>query len=203
MKPAGRGRRSGNVKSLKVARPLGVGGRRSVDPADPTKRPEPNLGSPVAQRILDLVRRRPGLTTRDVAAQLDLAWATVAYHQRRLEQEGLLSTTEQGRRLVLHAREGLDEPPMHALQALLQGQTMRRVALAVQAEPGLGEDALARHLGLPLRALRYHLERLAAAGLLEASDPLRREGLVPTPLLDLLLGEPAPEAAADDPLGRR
>lgn len=176
-----------------------------MDPTEPPTPPEraPLVGSPVARRILDLVRRRPGLTTRDVAARLDLAWATVAYHRRRLERDGLLSCVPRGRRLLLYAADVHAEPPAEAADAMLQGQTMRRVALAIQAEPGLDEATLALRLRLPRRALRYHLDRLGSAGLVASLGPARRDAFVPTPLLDLLLGEPPAEAARDDASTRR
>ena len=177
-----------------------------AEPSSPSSRGGSLLGSPVARRILDLVRAHPGVTARDVAARLDLSWATVTYHRKRLERDGLLHTTQEGKRRLLHATVAAPEPPLAALRAMLEGGTMRRVAQAVQADPGMGEAELAGRLGLPPRALSYHLGRLVAAGLVEGSGPQRRDVLVPTPLLDLLLGEPPVADAGglrDDARARR
>lgn len=148
------------------------------------------LGSRVARRILDAVRRRPGATLRDVASDLDVSWGTVSYHGRRLERDGFLRSSTEGRRRVFHPGDAAEDAALAACHAMLQGQTMRRVAAAIQVDPGLDEAELARRLALPARALAYHVERLLGAGLVTSSAPTRREGLAPTPLLDLLLGEP-------------
>lgn len=171
-----------------------------MDPAEPSDA-DPRggilLGSPVARRILDLVRGSPGVSAQEVGARLGLSWATVTYHRRRLERDGLLRTAQEGRRRVLHTGDPGPSRSLAALQAMLRGETMRRVALAIQREPGLGEADLARAVGLPPRALAYQVDRLLAAGLVEPPTPQRRDALAPTPLLDLLLAEPdAPHAAA-------
>lgn len=163
----------------------------------------PSQGSPQARRVLDALRQHPGASLGELAKALGVSWATVAYHRRRLEKAGLVDATLDGPRQRLHARDPDPDSDRAACRAMLQGQTLGRLARLVHAEPGLTQEALAARLDLPLAPLRHHLQRLADAGLVAGSAPALLDRIVPTPLLDLLLGPPPEVLAESDERERR
>ena len=63
----------------------------------------PVLKSPVARAIVDAVRSRPGIRPVDLARDLAVAPTTVHYHLHRLRQANLLTASETGSALHLHA----------------------------------------------------------------------------------------------------
>lgn len=156
------------------------------------------VASPLARRLLRLARTRPGVGLREATRALEASWATLAYHRRRLEREGLLRVDVEGRRHVLYAEEPGFEGTLGACRAMLEGGTLRRVARFVQAHGPTSREEVCRRLDLSPNAAAHHLHRLIAAGLVVAQEGslARLEGLAPAPLLDLLLGEPEPAASA-------
>lgn len=157
------------------------------------------VASPFARRLLRLARGRPGVGMREAARTLEASWATLSYHRRRLEREGLLRVDVEEHRGALYAEEPGFDGTVAACRAMLEGATLRRVALYVQAHAPASREDVARALDLSPHATAHHLQRLLAAGLVDAQHGTvaRLEGLAPAPLLGLLLDEPPPLPGAD------
>jgi DNA-binding transcriptional ArsR family regulator len=66
-------------------------------------RAAPALKSDTAQALLDLVRRRPGVTLSEAALTLGVSVGTIHHHTKRMATAGVLTSTRQGASVRLTA----------------------------------------------------------------------------------------------------
>lgn len=128
-------------------------------------------GPETRREILNLLRSEPGLTKSQVCRRLNLAWGTVSHHTRVLEREGLLV-----RRRVFGFNRyytGETRGPELQLMPLLRESLVPYLLQRVEANPGIGIQALSRELGLGRKVVRRQLESMVEAGLLERSEDYR------------------------------
>lgn len=126
---------------------------------------------PTRASTLDLVRRNPACTTKDLAAICELNGGTLRYHLSVLERSGLIRSARLGRDRVWcePATASLDAGGLTALRA-----PIRKTLLSViSSQPGLTQGQLARALKRSKATTHYHLGELKGAGLVTAT----REGL--------------------------
>lgn len=141
------------------------------------------LASLPRQRILSVLRERPGLPLGELRELVGIPWATLHHHLTRLEQAGLARTLTQGRRRLAYPTGAEEAPEAGRARAMLAGRAARQAALAVAQRPGGGVADVARAAGLSARAAYYHVRRLVDGGLVETATPGRLDALRPTPLL--------------------
>lgn len=130
------------------------------------------LDHPRRVRILDYVRKRPGVETNTVARSLGLRWPKVAYHVATLERAGHISVRRVGGRTALFAA-GAAPRGREASVALLRRPTHARLHALLRKAPGQDQQALASRTGLGQSRVSRALSDLKAAGLLNAE---RRDG---------------------------
>lgn len=139
--------------------------------------------SPAREAILEHLRSHPGSSIRAVQRAQDVAWGTAVYHLNRLEKAGRVVSHRSGR-----AHRYWDSRCPEAAQRrrviVLKSETPRRLAVAVQAEPGLAQKQLCQRLGMSPSVASKHLSRLAAAGLVEVQPRARARIYYPTPALE-------------------
>lgn len=136
------------------------------------------------ERLARLVEARPGICMEEAQRELGVAWGTVEWHLRNLEDR-VASRAVRNRRL-LYPAGGPARAPLHAM---LRGATCARVAEDVLAHPGTGIEEVQRRVGISDRMAYHHVGRLARAGLL-AKDPIHGcAALTPSPDLAALLEE--------------
>ena len=136
-------------------------------------------------RVLDLLRRAPGLHVAEIARRLDLTWQGASHHLRALEAEGALRSVLLRRRRVYLLSDA--PPEAAAVERALASPSAVRLARAVLGEPGLTVIELARRAGLSRRVAYHHALILRRVGLVNASgEPLR---LAPAPTLATALGD--------------
>lgn len=116
-------------------------------------------------RIFALVQARPAILAVEVARELGLDRTTVRYHLRRLVREGLVCAEGPA-----HFAAG--SLAREARAACVAAARSARVLDAVRQHPGRAKNDLAEAVGLARATVSWHLDRLAAAGLVR----LAREG---------------------------
>jgi DNA-binding transcriptional ArsR family regulator len=155
--------------------------------------PQPDAGSAARARILDVVRREPGITVTRLRQKAGLGWSSLYHHLGRLESARAVTTVAAGRRRIV-VLAGRDEPEAtHRARALLLNATLRRLARAIAEGTGTDVHALARATRMGERTVYHHLRSLVGHGLVASSVPRRHLGLRATPLLLSLLEKDAGE----------
>ncbi len=126
------------------------------------------------QRLHDILRETPGLTTAEAARLAGVDRTTATYHLRRLAKERVA--------LLEGARwfpAGAGAPPQRALLvAARQGSALLD---AVRASPGASKSGLARALGVPRATLVWQLARLERVGLVRCERRGREVLVSPSP----------------------
>lgn len=114
------------------------------------------------ERLLALIRDRPGLHKSALCHETGLAWGTVDYHLRLLERGNLVSRHSVGRTTRLFPA-GLRE--RQSVLATLADHAAARILAAVREAPQR-MGSLSDHLGLSPKVVRRHVARLLHEGLL-------------------------------------
>jgi len=120
----------------------------------------------VRAALYEAVRTRPGTHASELARGMDVSWGTLLHHLDKLEAAALVTSTHAGGRkcyFLPGATATEDRPILTALQ----GRTARRLTEYFQAHPGAAQSDAARELGLSPAIVSWHLQRLAAAGVVE------------------------------------
>lgn len=127
---------------------------------------EPARGMAMRQRILDAVRRYPGIHLRELARQLNSSVALVEYHTPTLEADGWLSvrTNDSYTRLYPNGDAAVD-PKDEAWIALLRQPNPVHIVLALMDEGPSRHGPLATKLAMGKSKLSFHLRKLEAAGM--------------------------------------
>lgn len=148
--------------------------------------PDQMLEHETRARILDAVSSNPGISLLDLRERMGVAWGTLNHHVHKMQDAGILVSVRQGPRRLLFAAESPEGQARKEL-ALLHVPTARRIAMAVQENPGVRQKDLCESLQLNKPAASKHLARFEAAGLVLVS----REGgachYQPTPRLEAAL----------------
>lgn len=124
------------------------------------------LEQPERQRIHDLVLASPGIRIADLPGKTALHYSTCAYHVRMLARFGLLATQKVGRHIHCFETHAAFTPRQMTAVALGRGATARVLLGVVEREPGIHPAEIARRMGLSRPTVKYHVDRLAAEGLL-------------------------------------
>lgn len=162
--------------------------------------PEGALRSEVRQRIVHIVETERGVPLSVLRQRIGLGWGALYHQLRRLEESGLVTILQVGRRrfVVRAAARGAD--PVLAARAQLQGATARRIAELVASGAARNVSDIEAATGLSPRTIRYHLRALLDAGLVTSISRSRHYGLRATPLLlaALGLGDASPPPPASE-----
>ena len=121
------------------------------------------------ERVLTLVRERPGIGPSEIAQDLGTAWGVTSYHLDRLERAGLVASQRVGHHRCYFLPGAVPREQQRTV-GLFRADTTRRVAELVARRPGIGQSQLCSELGLSASAASKQLARLVATGL------VRREG---------------------------
>lgn len=162
-----------------------------VDPEpglDPAQ--HPLLGNSCRQRLFEFIETNAGICETELSLRTGVDRNTAKYHLKRMLRAGLISKRPEGRRV--HFFPGT--MPLQVLQravAGVQGETRRRILFLIHDKPELSWRAVGRHLGITARAVRWHLERLERAELIEVDrSSTHRKVRMCTELVAVLNGEP-------------
>lgn len=122
-------------------------------------------GEATRGRILEAVRRRPGIHKSELSRELNLGWGTISHHVHVLRRQRLLDTDRRGRQLLLYAC-GIPEEERRWLRAL--GDDLAAQMLAVLSDGDeAGVSEMSRRLGATPKTVRRRLALLREEGLVE------------------------------------
>jgi DNA-binding MarR family transcriptional regulator len=117
----------------------------------------------IRRRIVEEVRRRPGIHHRELLRFLGVSNGTLAYHLRQLERGGYLRFSRaHGRKFLWASQDEVDGE-------LLLMTDRERELLALVSEFHLARiDDLSLRSGLKPSSVEYHINRLRALGIVQA-----------------------------------
>ena len=117
------------------------------------------------QSIYRLIQSEPGISTKDVADRLGLAWGTVTHHLGKLEKRRFVVSKKYGkyRRYFANGHGGTD---MKDQVAVLRLDRTGDVAALIQQQPGLTQKAVSAALGVSSSTILWHVKRLESAQLI-------------------------------------
>jgi DNA-binding transcriptional ArsR family regulator len=123
------------------------------------------LENPLRDDILHVVQTTPGISASELGRRLECGWGTLVYHITVLERMGLVSSAREGRHKRFFAQGRINYSDKGAV-GLLANPAARTILDAVRQSPGLIQKDLGEKLGLAPGTINWHVERLAAEGLL-------------------------------------
>lgn len=122
--------------------------------------------------LLNAIREQPGQAVADLVRVTHVPRNTAVYHLTRLEREGLVSSTREGRTRLYFAPGALEKRTHSEAIAALRHDTSRAIAREIGEAPGLDQNALCQKFGLAPSLAHWHADRLVSSGVVEK----RREG---------------------------
>lgn len=125
------------------------------------------LDNPRRRRVYDLIKAKPGIHLKALAASAGLGYGATVFHVRVLEKGGVVTHVSlPGYRR--HYLTGSIPPEEMQLAAALEGRgSARTIYEAVLAEPGITLTELAGRAGVSVPVAHRTVERLRSAGLLD------------------------------------
>lgn len=121
----------------------------------------------------DLVEEEPGQSLLDAARTLDLHVSTVSYHARRLEEEGRIQLVRDGRCVRMFPKGNGLSSKERALITALQSPRARDVLDFLADSPGVTKTEAAQDLGLSVKGLGWHVDRLEDLGVVRVDGDRR------------------------------
>ncbi|HLF17216.1 MAG TPA: winged helix-turn-helix transcriptional regulator [Candidatus Thermoplasmatota archaeon] len=129
--------------------------------------------------LATMVQAEPGIHMEELRRRLGLGRGQVLHHLDVLERHGVIVKSNPGRYLCYYPdRESAEH--LGAVVPLLKTERARRLLEMVEASPGIPVPEAERAAGVARGHLDYHVERLAAAHLLEVRKEKGRRRLFPT-----------------------
>lgn len=153
------------------------------------------LSHHVRRAIVDLVRRKPGISPQEVGEELDLCKSALGHHRRKLKEAGILREGAVGRRVTLTVWGSAPTLPAPTLRGSMKDVARQVVGAGAD---GLTAEEIGAAVGLSLRAARDCIHRMVSASLL-AADRGKPARFRATKVLHELLGE-ASDSTLDEKL---
>lgn len=127
------------------------------------------LENPLRDDILALVQETPGISASELGRRVECGWGTLVYHLTVLERMQLVSSAREGRHKRFFAQGRINYSDKGAV-GLLANPAARTILDAIRASPGAIQKDLSHRLNLSPGTVAWHVERLAAEGLVIKED---------------------------------
>ncbi len=124
------------------------------------------LMHPARRRIYSIVCESPGTYFQQIAESLEIPPGTLAWHLKKLEEDGLLGTLKYGGKRIFYP-VALRSPEIERIYYAIKGETARKIFLYVLNSPGKMQIEIAQALDLHHDTIRYHLAALEEVKLVE------------------------------------
>lgn len=137
------------------------------------------LDHPLRSRVYDHIKAHPGITTQELSDRLGVDYSTARHHADVLVEFDLVHTRRDGRIRHLFENHGTYGTFEKRAIPLLREGTSARIARLVHDHPGIRPTDVARRLEVDPSTVKWHLDKLREAELVDA-EPLdgRSFGLV-------------------------
>jgi DNA-binding transcriptional ArsR family regulator len=115
--------------------------------------------------IYRLIQTEPGISTKDIAERLGLAWGTVTHHLGKLEKRRFVVSKKYGkyRRYFANGEGGTEQKDQ---VAVLRLDRTGDIAALIRSNPGLTQKAVSGLLGVSSSTILWHVKRLEGAQLI-------------------------------------
>ncbi|MHB8584346.1 MAG: winged helix-turn-helix transcriptional regulator [Thermoplasmatota archaeon] len=123
------------------------------------------LKEPNRARVFDLIKSEPGISTKDIADRLDLAWGTVTHHLAKLEKRQFVVSKKYGKYRRYFANGAAADAAKKDLLAVLKVPATAEVAHAIRDSPGLSQKEVSVALGVSSSTILWHVKRLERVSL--------------------------------------
>lgn len=144
------------------------------------------LDHPLRSEVFTYICDHPGVTVQEVSDALEVDYSTARHHAAVLLEFGLVNKRCQGRITHYFENHGTYGSFEKEVIPLLRDGTSGEIARLVQDNPGITPSALARRLEVDPSTVKWHLDKLRDADVVDAE-----------PLDGRSLGLVVPEAARD------
>ncbi len=123
------------------------------------------------EEILELIRRKPGITFREITRELGIGVGALQYHLGKLEEDGKVFSKRLGRRRYLFPNE-MKEVSQNLLMAI-STENRRRVLVSLLGGPLIQTDII-KKTGMSQPSVSYHLKSLVELGVVKEKKAGRR-----------------------------
>ncbi len=136
---------------------------------------------PTRRRILETIRREPGITISNLCRRTEAGWGTVKYHLQILQRAGLVVSRSPGRDCLLFPQEyPRDELPV--TEVLRRGRAAS-LAKAIAQSPGASQKELCARVNMTRKIIRTYVDMLTSAGLVVERRDSQFQRYYPDPRL--------------------
>lgn len=137
------------------------------------------LDNTIRSRIFDYIKDNPGVTTQELADALEVDYSTANHHVSVLKEFDLVHSRRKGRITHYFENHGTYGNFEKDAIPLLREGTSAHVARLVRDNPGIKASGVARKLDVDPSTVKWHLDKLRDADLVDA-EPIdgRSQGLV-------------------------
>lgn len=117
------------------------------------------LDDPNRAAIYRLIQKEAGISTKDIAERLELAWGTVTHHLTKLEKRRFVVSKKYGkyRRYFANGEGGTEHKDA---VAVLRLDRTGDIAALIRQQPGLTQKAVSQALGVSSSTILWHVKRL-------------------------------------------
>ncbi len=143
---------------------------------------DPLLDQPLRRRIIQIIRRKPGIHASELCRESGEAWGTVQYHLGLLRKSELVSSVESGRERRFFPPD-MDPQRARMLSLLNQGRR-QEIAAFIRDHPGIRQVDICDAVAVSRKTFRSSIRPLVEEGLIEERRGLQsnryfpQEGLV-------------------------
>lgn len=123
------------------------------------------LQHPTRRHLYEEVRKRPGISARELQRALDIGWGEAAHHLRQLTDAGLLRRERGGRRDYYFLPEITWQDRKTLL--LLRSPAERMILVGLASSPGLSFPQVVSHAGLSKSTVSFHMHHMIELGVVE------------------------------------
>lgn len=129
------------------------------------------LENTIRARIFEHIKEHPGVTTQEIADALEVDYSTASHHVGVLKEFDLVHSRKQGRITHFFENHGTYGNFEKDAIPLLREGTSSEVARLVRDNPGIRPAAVARSLDVDPSTVKWHVDKLKDADLVDA-EPL-------------------------------
>jgi len=126
------------------------------------KKPIGGVSADLDSRLLRNIRRKPGVTLSELKSVVRRSMFDMASSLSMLEASGIVQSLREGTRQRFYCLSSAFGEGCHA------DELRQDILGLVEAQPGIGEAEIARHVGLSQQLANYHLKVLGEAKLLSS-----------------------------------
>ncbi len=130
--------------------------------------------------IIDYILENPGIHFNKLQEEVEISGGTLAWHLDVLETFKVIRKMRVGQYLTYFPY--LEKNPISKLNLKLRkSKTTLQILQLINDNPGIYQSKIARRLDISHKTVKYHLDKLMDAGIIESDDKRFKRGYYPNP----------------------